>query len=99
MGDRVDVPPDDCLSGGLGPIVLPQLLSGDGVFTVRVRILVGTEKPVHLVEEVIEHLAPLSGCSFNGLSGHYALSPYRASTTSVTSRPQLHDAHSPPAIP
>ena len=37
-------------------------------------------------------------CSFNGLSGHYPLSSHCVSAPSVTSRPQLHDAHSPRAI-
>ena len=43
MGDCVDVPTEDCISGGPGPIFLPQLISGDGVFTVGVRLLVGAE--------------------------------------------------------
>ena len=63
MGDCVDVPPKDCISGGLGPIFLPQLILGDGVFTVGVRLLVGAETPVDLVEYVTEKLAPLPGDS------------------------------------
>ena len=61
MGDCVDVPPKDCISGGLGPIFLPQLILGDGVFTVGVQLIVGVENPADLVEEVTEKLAPLPG--------------------------------------
>ena len=61
----IEVPPEECLSGGPGPISLPQLLSGDGVFTVGVRLPVGAENPVYLVEEVPEHLAPLPWTSLD----------------------------------
>ena len=63
VGDCVDVPPENCILDGPGPIFLPQLISGDGVFTVGVRLLVGTENPVDLVEEVTEKLVPLPGDS------------------------------------
>ena len=38
-------------------------------------------------------------CYFNGLSGHYPLLSHVTSAPSVTSRPRLHDTHSPHAIP
>ena len=65
MGDCVDVLTKDCISGGPGPIFLPQIISGDGVFTVGVRLLVGAETPVNLVEYVTEKLAPLPGDSMD----------------------------------
>ena len=65
MGNCVDVPAEDCISGGTGPIFLPQLISVDGVFTVGVRLLVGAENPVDLLEEVTDHLAPLPGDSMD----------------------------------
>ena len=55
----VDVPPKDCISGGPGTIFLPQLILGDGVFTVGVRLLVGAENPVNMVGEVPNALSPL----------------------------------------
>ena len=65
MGDCVDVPPEDCILGGPGPILLTQIISGDRVFTVGVRLLIGLKKPVGLVEEVTEKLAPLPGDSMD----------------------------------
>ena len=68
MGNFVNVPPKDCLTGGPGPIFLTQLLLGDGVFTVGVRLLVRAENPLDLVEEVTEHLAPLPGVPMENLN-------------------------------
>ena len=68
MGNCFDVPPEDYISGGPGPIFLPQLISGYGVFTVGFRLLVGAENPVNMVEEVTEHLAPLPGASMDNLN-------------------------------
>ena len=68
MGDCVKVLPKDCISGGPCAIYFPQLLYGDGVFTVGVRLLVGAKNLVDLVEEVPEHLAPLPGSSQDNLN-------------------------------
>ena len=65
MGDRVKVTPEDCLSGGPCPIALPQLILEDGVFAFGVRLLVGAENPVNLVEYVPENLAPLPTSSLD----------------------------------
>ena len=65
VGNRVQVPPEDRLPGGPFPISLPQLLYGDVVFAVGVRLLVGRFTLLDLVEEVPDHLASLPGSSLD----------------------------------
>ena len=65
MVDHVEVPPEDCLSSGLGPISLPEIILRYGAFIVSNHLLVGAENPVDLVEEVPEYLAPLHGSSLD----------------------------------
>ena len=63
MGYGVEVPPQDCLLGGPGPIPLSQFIKGDGFFPVCICLIIGAEYPVDLTEEVPEQLAPLLGVS------------------------------------
>ena len=65
MGYGVKISTQDSLLGGPGPIYLPQFLLGNGFFPVRVRLLIGVEYLVYLMEEVPEHLAPLLGASLD----------------------------------
>ena len=65
MGDSVKVLPEGCIPCGRGLIYFPQLLSGDVIFTVGVRLLVVSDNLVSLVEDVSEHLEPLPGASLD----------------------------------
>ena len=52
LGDCEKVLPEDFLLCGQGLISLPQLISVDAVFTAGLRLLVVSDNPVSLVEEV-----------------------------------------------
>ena len=65
MGYGVKVPPQDCLLGGPRPISLTQFIEGDGLFPVCVRLLIGEEYPINVMEELPEQLAPLLGASLD----------------------------------
>ena len=65
MGDCAKVLPENFLLCGQGLISFPQLLSGDVIFTVGVRLLVVSDNLVSLVEDVSEHLVPLPGASLD----------------------------------
>ena len=63
MGYGVEVPPKYCLPGLPGSISLPHFLKRDGFLPVCVRLIIGAEFTVDLMEEVPYQLAPLIGNS------------------------------------